>query len=73
MLSISIGLLAGLAAGAGCALIAVAPAWLARSGSRPGAGLALLLLAVAAAGIVSAAVATRAAVSGRLLEALRAE
>jgi ABC-type antimicrobial peptide transport system permease subunit len=66
-------LLAGLAAGAGCALIAVAPAWLARSGSRPGAGLALLLLAVAAAGIVSAAVATRAAVSGRLLEALRAE
>jgi len=66
-------LLAGLAAGAGCALIAVAPAWLARSGSRPGVGLALLLLAVAAAGIVSAAVATRAAVSGRLLEALRAE
>jgi len=66
-------LLAGLAAGAGCALIAVAPAWLARGGSRPGAGLGVLLLAVAAAGIVSAAVATRAAVSGRLLEALRAE
>jgi ABC-type antimicrobial peptide transport system permease subunit len=66
-------LLAGLAAGAGCALVAVAPAWLARGGSRPGAALGVLLLAVAAAGIVSAAVATRAAVSGRLLEALRAE
>jgi hypothetical protein len=66
-------LLAGLAAGAGCALIAVAPAWLARGGSRPGIGLAVLLVAIAAAGILSAAVATRAAVSGRLLEALRAE
>ena len=66
-------LLAGLAAGAGCALIAVAPAWLARGGSRPGVGLAVLLVAIAAAGILSAAVATRAAVSGRLLEALRAE
>jgi putative ABC transport system permease protein len=66
-------LLAGLAAGAGCALIAVAPAWLARGGSRPGVGLGVLLVAVALSGIVSAAVATRAAVSGRLLEALRAE
>ena len=66
-------LLAGLAAGAGCALIAVAPAWLARGGSRPGVGLAVLLVAIAAAGILSAAVATRAAVSGRLLDALRAE
>jgi len=66
-------LVAGLAAGAGCALIAVAPAWLARGGSGPGIGLGLLLLAIALVGIVAAAVATRAAVSGRLLEALRAE
>ena len=66
-------LVAGLAAGAGCALIAVAPAWLARGGSGPGIGLGLLLIAIAVVGIVAAAVATRAAVSGRLLEALRAE
>src|SRR4029453_6017477 len=66
-------LVAGLAAGAGCALIAVAPAWLARGGRGPGIGLGLLLLAIALVGIVAAAVATRAAVSGRLLEALRAE
>jgi putative ABC transport system permease protein len=66
-------LLAGLAAGAACALIAVAPAWLARGGSGPGVGLGALLVAITVVGIVSAAVATRAAVSGRLLEALRAE
>jgi putative ABC transport system permease protein len=63
----------GLLAGAGCALVAVSPAWWSRGGSGPGIGLVLLLVAVAAAGIVAAAVATRAAVSGKLLEALRAE
>ena len=31
-------LLSGLAAGAGCAIVAVAPAWLARGGSGPGMG-----------------------------------
>ena len=66
-------LVAGLAAGAGCAIVAVAPAWVARGGAGPGAGLLLLLTAVAVAGLLSAAVATRAAVSGDLLEALRAE
>ena len=66
-------LLSGLAAGAGCAVVAVAPAWLARGGSGPGVGLLVLLAAIAAAGILSAAVATRAAVTGPLLEALRAE
>ena len=33
-------LLSGLAAGAGCAIVAVAPAWLARGGSGPGRGIA---------------------------------
>ena len=36
-------LLSGLAAGAGCAIVAVAPAWLARGGSGPGVGLLVLL------------------------------
>jgi putative ABC transport system permease protein len=66
-------LASGLAAGAGCALIAIAPAWLARGGGAPGIGLVLLLAGVAIAGVVSAIAATRAAVSGRLLQALRAE
>ena len=64
---------AGLAAGAGCALVAIAPAWLGRGGSAPGAGLALLLLAIIAAGFGSALFATRAAAGGELLSALRAE
>ena len=63
---------AGLVAGAGCAMLAVAPAWLER-GRLPGVGLALLMACVAVAGLLSAAVATRAALSGQLLEALRAE
>ena len=62
----------GVAAGAGGAAIAIAPAWLER-GSAPGLGLALLLAGVLLAGLVSAAAATRAALSGRLLEALRSE
>ena len=63
----------GLAAGAGCALVAVSPAWWSRGGSGPGVGLLLLLVAIAAAGVGAAAVATRAAMTGKLLEALRAE
>jgi putative ABC transport system permease protein len=63
---------AGLFAGAGCAMLAVAPAWLER-GRLPGVGLAVLMACVAVAGLLSATVATRAALSGQLLEALRAE
>jgi hypothetical protein len=66
-------LIAGVGAGACSAAIAIAPAWLGRSGALPGAGLMLLLAAVLLAGIVSSLVATRAALSGRVLEALRAE
>ncbi len=64
---------AGLAAGIGCAAIAIAPAWLGRGGALPGVGLMLLLVAVAVAGVVSSAIATRAALGGRMLDALRAE
>ena len=64
---------AGLLAGAACAALAIAPAWLGRGGALPGPGLLLLLVAVAVAGLVSALVATRAALKGNLLEALRAE
>ena len=64
---------AGLLSGAACAALAIAPAWLGRGGALPGPGLLLLLVAVAAAGLISSLVATRAAVRGNLLEALRAE
>ena len=64
---------AGLAAGVGCAALAVTPAWLGRGGTLPGPGLLGLLLAVAAAGLLSSIVATRAALRGNMLEALRAE
>ena len=67
-------LLSGLAAGAGCAIdrgrAGLAGARRQRAGSRD---CCVLLAAIAAAGILSAAVATRAAVTGPLLEALRAE
>jgi hypothetical protein len=63
----------GLVVGVVCAAIAIAPAWLGRSGSRPGAGLAVLLGGVIVAGLVSSLVATRAALAGRMLDALRAE
>jgi hypothetical protein len=66
-------LTAGVGAGAGSAAIAIAPAWLGRSGALPGIGLLLLLAAVILAGIVSSVVATRAALSGRVMEALRTE
>ena len=63
----------GMAAGIASAAIAIAPAWLGRGGAMPGAGLMLLLAAVACAGVVSSMIATRAALGGRILEALRAE
>ena len=64
---------AGVLAGAGCAAIAIAPAWLGRGGSLPSVGLLLLLAAVVVSGVVSSAIATRAALRGRMLDALRAE
>jgi putative ABC transport system permease protein len=64
----------GLAVGAVCALIAVAPALLDRGARAPTtAGGWLLVAAVFAAGLVTSAVATRAALRGSLLSALRAE
>ena len=63
----------GLAAGAGSAAIAIAPAWLGRGGTLPDTGLLLLLAAVVVAGLLSSIVATRAALGGRVLEGLRAE
>ena len=63
----------GMVAGTVSAAIAIAPAWLGRGGALPGAGLMLLLAAVVVAGILSSAIATRAALRGRILEALRAE
>jgi ABC-type antimicrobial peptide transport system permease subunit len=63
----------GLVAGAGCAVLAVAPAWFGRGGALPGRGLVVLLLAVAAGGLLSSFIATRTALRGNMLEALRAE
>jgi hypothetical protein len=66
-------LAAGLAAGAICAALAIAPAWLGRGGALPGIGLAVLLAGVLVAGLVSSWIATRAALRGNVLAALRAE
>jgi putative ABC transport system permease protein len=64
----------GLAAGAVCALVAIAPAAAERGGRLPtGAGLWLLLFAVLATGLVSSLIAATAAIQSQLLEALRAE
>ena len=64
----------GLAIGSACALVAVVPAVIERGGRLPAAGsAALLVTAVFVAGLVSSAVATRAALRTPLLEALRAE
>jgi hypothetical protein len=66
-------LIAGLGAGVACAFIAIAPAWIGRGGSRPGAGLLALLVAIVLVGVASALVATRAALHGDVLPALRAD
>jgi len=63
----------GLVVGAACALVAIAPAVTERGGRLPVAGSALLLVAVLAAGLLSSVVATRVALRGSLLGALRAE
>jgi ABC-type antimicrobial peptide transport system permease subunit len=64
---------AGLGAGVLSAILAVIPAWTGRSGSGPGLVLAVLLGGVLVAGILSSVVATRAALSGGTLDALRSE
>ncbi|MCA1615970.1 MAG: ABC transporter permease [Acidobacteria bacterium] len=67
-------LLCGLATGAACALLAVAPALLARGvGGAPRLTLALLLLAVLAAGFAASLAAAAAALRTPLLPALRSE
>ena len=66
-------LFAGLAAGAGCAIVAIAPAWLERGGGVPLLSLGALLVAVVATGFGASLAATIAAVRSPLLGALRAE
>ena len=63
----------GVVAGTLCAAIAVTPAWLGHEGTRPGIGLLLLLVGVIIAGLLSSIIAVRAALRGRMLEALAAE
>ena len=66
-------LFAGLAVGAGCAVVAIAPAWLERGGGVPLLSLGGLLLVVVATGLAASLAATVAAVRSPLLGALRAE
>ena len=66
-------LLAGLGLGVAAALLAVLPAAFAPGGQRPGLSLFLTLLAVLLNGLLWTWVATRAALRGRLLDALRNE
>ncbi|MEW6128970.1 MAG: FtsX-like permease family protein [Acidobacteriota bacterium] len=66
-------LICGLVTGTACALLAIAPAFLARGGHLPTVSLALLLLAVLATGLLASVFATRAALRLPLLASLRAE
>ncbi|MGI9065172.1 MAG: FtsX-like permease family protein, partial [Pyrinomonadaceae bacterium] len=66
-------LLCGLATGTLCALLAIAPVFLARGGKLPDVSLGLLLLAVLLSGLTASLVATWAALRSPLLPALRAE
>ena len=66
-------LFAGLAIGAGCAVVAIAPAWLERGGGVPLLSLGGLLFVVIATGLAASLAATVAAVRSPLLGALRAE
>ncbi len=65
-------LLCGLATGTLCALLAIAPVFLARGGKLPDVSLGLLLLAVLISGLTASLVATWAALRSPLLPALRA-
>jgi hypothetical protein len=67
-------LIVGLAVGTVCALIAIAPAAAERGAALPlRAGAGLMLFGVFGTGIVASVVAARAALRGRLLDALRSE
>lgn len=66
-------LFGGLATGAVCALLAIAPVFFARGGRLPNVSLGLLLLAVLVSGLTASLVATWAALRSPLLPALRAE
>jgi hypothetical protein len=67
-------LVAGLAAGAACALVAILPAAMERGGRLPaGGGVWLLLAAILVIGLLSSVVAARTTLRSRLLGALRAE
>jgi ABC-type lipoprotein release transport system permease subunit len=66
-------LLIGLATGAGCAMVAVAPAVYLRGGHLPTASLAALLGLVLATGAAASLIATAATLRSSLLEALRSE
>ena len=66
-------LFGGLGIGTVCALVAIAPAWIERGGQFPVVSLGGMLLAVAAAGLVSSLAATAAAVRSPLLASLRSE
>jgi ABC-type antimicrobial peptide transport system permease subunit len=66
-------LFCGLLTGVVCALLAIAPAFYARGGRLPTASLAVLLAAVAVAGLAASLVATAAVLRSPLLPALRAE
>jgi putative ABC transport system permease protein len=63
----------GVASGAGCALLAIAPAFLSRSGAFPGTLLAILLLGVVVTGMAASLAAVAAVVRSPLLPVLRAE
>lgn len=66
-------LVTGLLFGTVCALLAIAPALLARGGGMPGFSLALLLGLVLVSGLISSLAAVAAALRSPLLSALRAE
>jgi putative ABC transport system permease protein len=66
-------LVLGLVAGVVCAAVAIAPALYERGGAARAWSLAALLIVVAASGLLSSAIAARAAAKGSLVEALRSE
>jgi ABC-type antimicrobial peptide transport system permease subunit len=66
-------LVCGLVTGTACALLAIAPAFMARGGHLPTVSLLLLLLAVLITGLLASVFATRAALRLPLLASLRAE
>jgi hypothetical protein len=66
-------LVSGLATGMFCAVLAIAPAFLARGSRPPVLSMALLLVTVLTTGIAVSILATRAALRSPLLPALRRE